>query len=75
MCLSVARQFGMSSPQPISFADIHAFCEFMDIRDRDDRDDFVYHVQKLDGVFIRESSKNSKNKPKGPNGQPVGLGS
>jgi hypothetical protein len=73
MCLSTSRQYGMSAPQPISLSDIHAYCSFRGITDADDRDDFLYHVQKLDSVFIQEWRKNHPTKD--TKGQPPqGLG-
>ena len=64
MVLSSARQLGMNGPQPLSIADIHAFCLFQDIRNRDEREEFLYHMQEMDRAFLAyHASKNPT--PKG----------
>jgi hypothetical protein len=73
MCLSMSRQYGMSSPQRISMSEVNAYCEFKELFDPDDRDDFLYHVQKLDSVFMKDWL--AKNPTKGKGGKPERLGS
>lgn len=51
MILTASRQVGMSSPQPIQFSEIKAYCEFAELRDQEDREAFVHHIQKMDEVF------------------------
>jgi hypothetical protein len=74
MCLSTSRQYGMGSPQPISVSDITAYCLFRDIHDADDRDDFMYHVQRLDAVFMKDWGTKQKNKDNTQGQPPARLG-
>jgi hypothetical protein len=74
MCLSQTRQFGMAAPQPISLVDINAYCEFRDISDPDDRDDFLYHVRNMDRVWMQEWQARHPTKNNKTPGTPRGLG-
>jgi hypothetical protein len=62
------------APQRISMSEVNsAYCEFKELFDPDDRDDFLYHVQKLDSVFMKDWL--AKNPTKGKGGKPERLGS
>lgn len=54
MVLSTCRQYGMSSPQPISMGEIHAYCQFNGIYSPDEREEFLHHITKLDLVFLAD---------------------
>lgn len=54
MVLSTQRQYGMSSPQPVSMADIHAYVEYHEIRETEDREDFLYFITQMDLAFIAD---------------------
>lgn len=70
MVLSVARQVGMSSPQPITMTDIQSFADYQGIWDPADRDDFLHHVQHLDMVFLADfRAKNPTPAAGGPPGR------
>lgn len=51
MVLSSARQVGMDGPQSISITDINALCQFQGIRNMDEREELLYHVQEMDRSF------------------------
>lgn len=75
MCLSLSRQYGMGAPQPVSMSDVLAYCEFFHIYDPADREDFLYHVQRMDAVFMKDFKEKNKNTNKTPPGQqPQRLG-
>lgn len=77
MVLSTSRQIGMSGPQPISLTDINSYCEFQGLADPEDRVEFLFHVQKLDVVFMQEwkARHPSSGKPQTPpNSAPEHLG-
>jgi hypothetical protein len=78
MVLSTCRQYGMSAPQPIPLSEILAYCEYHQIDDVDERDEFLYHVQKLD--LVLQADFRAKNPPSpgrsgpGRGGPPPRLG-
>lgn len=73
MCLSASRQFGMGAPQRISITDVLSYCEYRGIDDDDDRDDFLFHVQQLDQVFMVVWRKNNPVKTD-KSSAPMGMG-
>lgn len=64
MSLSVARQLGFSSVQPISITEVLSYCELKYIEDPEDREELLYFVQFLDKIFLQDMEK-KKPKKKG----------
>lgn len=52
----------MSGPNPLSIAEVSAFCILMGIASRDDRVKYLRITQKLDQVFLNHWHENNKNK-------------
>lgn len=72
MVLSSSRQIGMSGPQPIQMTEVLSYCEYQDLRDRDEREEFLHHVQKMDLVFMADYRARNPNKT--PSGSGKGMG-
>jgi hypothetical protein len=71
MVLSSARQVGMSGPQPMTITDINAFCQFHEMTNRDEREEFLYYMQEMDRSFL---AYHASKKPTTPGTQPPTLG-
>lgn len=65
MSLSVARQLGFSSVQPISITEVLSYCELKYIEDAEDREELLYFVQFLDKIFLQDMERKKPKKPKG----------
>lgn len=64
MSLSVARQLGFSSLQPISITEVLSYCELTYIDEPEAREELLYFVQFLDKIFLQDMEK-KKPKKKG----------
>lgn len=68
MVLSTCRQYGMSSPQPVSMGEIHSYCQYNGIFAPDEREDFLYHISKLDLLFLADWRVRNNTGKKPPSG-------
>jgi len=55
VALSRTRLVVETGPQPMTFSDILAYCELMQIIDEEDRRDLVYFLTELDIIYLRHS--------------------
>jgi len=55
--VSRGRSFTMGGVGPIPLSEIHSFFLLMGIHDPDERDDYLYHIVALDGVYLEHMSK------------------
>lgn len=58
--LSGSRQMGYASTQPIPVSEMLAYLNFRGIEDSDDREEFIFLVQRLDRQVIAEQIAKSK---------------
>lgn len=59
--LNAARQFGMNGPQPISVADIMAYCAIVGMTDPQDRLELLRAVQAMDTEHAKWDAERRKN--------------
>lgn len=62
--LNACRQAGFNGPQPISLTEILAYAQYRGITCPDERDELLYHVQKLDVLYMTEQANRAKSKSK-----------
>lgn len=58
--LTGGRQIGFNGPQPIALAEVLAFCEFRGIYDPDEREELLYHIQRLDALYLGDYHAKTK---------------
>ena len=70
MDLTSCRQQGYASEGPITWFNIHYYCEINDIKG-EQKEDFHYHIEKMDSAYLEYRGKknaatlNSMQSPKG----------
>ena len=47
----------MGGPAPIPLSEIAAYCRLTEVGDPDEIDEMLYHVRRLDGVWLEETGK------------------
>lgn len=58
--LTGGRQMGFNGPQPIALAEVLAYAEFRGIQCPDEREELLYHVQRLDALYLSDYHTKTK---------------